>query len=620
MNTTLLSDIKSLARKLHLADQQQNMYILQCFVKSDGSTPQSEEDLKFNPNDEDIICTTGSKDGDEAAEKSGVLNKFDSNDQLTNAEYLAQNYGVELDDDLNGDGNMDNDYLNIGEMYSIEQGGNNNNKVRGNNKTPVSQPINVVDYSVVPDEIEWLTNINPEHNLDYIFMLAYSYVGDATGANVTAASPDQGRLSYNTSCTLIQDPYGTVFDSYTLEPLDSAAVTLSKKRSNGLYTPVEQTDAPAVVNNPIQTKQNGAYAFYVPDGTYKLDVSKSSYTYPNISKNLNPSYKKLYSDIYRGEDIIQHGELEHRDIPLDPVNKTASKQYAENNKVKLLSVMQSADRKKQEYVVQGRVTHPKAQINVYGRKLVKSSWIGIVASGRLAKSEADQDGRFEIRIPFSKLNKDEVVGQVEAVKKTIIPRTGGFMNIFSSNLQQAIREISSLTIGKVQADDNDVATKELDPILNTVQGYAKNDEGGIIPSAKVLVTSPFSAKPLYTTKANEKGYFEITTDNLPNFQYSLEYKDPNNKKAFQASTFKFMAQNKDHIHKENVNVYAYTQSNKNNNLAQANKDTAVLGVSDKSSSSNNIWIPVLGILGFLILSSATILGIYSYQHSKVNKE
>jgi hypothetical protein len=135
-----------------------------------------------------------------------------------------------------------------------------------------------------------------------------------------------------------------------------------------------------------------------------------------------------------------------------------------------------------------------------------------------------------------------------------------------------------------------------------------------------LVTSPFSAKPLYTTKANEKGYFEITTDNLPNFQYSLEYKDPNNKKAFQASTFKFMAQNKDHIHKENVNVYAYTQSNKNNNLAQANTDTAVLGVSDKSSSSNNIWIPVLGILGFLILSSATILGIYSYQHSKVNKE
>ncbi|MBI3366132.1 hypothetical protein HY041_00695 [Candidatus Roizmanbacteria bacterium] len=70
------------------------------------------------------------------------------------------------------------------------------------------------------------------------------------------------------------DPYGIVFDSQSLEPVTGVKVTLMKKRENGKFTIAVDEDIPSILN-PITTVEDGAFEFFVPDGTYRVDPTKS---------------------------------------------------------------------------------------------------------------------------------------------------------------------------------------------------------------------------------------------------------------------------------------------------------------------------------------------------------
>ncbi len=157
------------------------------------------------------------------------------------------------------------------------------------------------------------------------------------------------------------DPYGIVFDSQSLEPIPGVAISLLKKRDNGQFTLVKGADVVSIIN-PLYTQEDGAFSFFVPDGTYKLEASASNFNFPNNPLKLNSNYSKIYSNIYRGEEIVQKGEIEHRDLPLD------SKNSPYIAPVKLMSYFPLLDKGSNTLILQGRVSHPLTTIKCLCKK------------------------------------------------------------------------------------------------------------------------------------------------------------------------------------------------------------------------------------------------------------
>lgn len=97
--------------------------------------------------------------------------------------------------------------------------------------------------------------------------------------------------------------WGTVYDSITRAPVDSAVVTLLSAHGEKL---AETT-----------TDFDGAYSFVVPPGNYAITVRRAYYIFP--SKNVIPSGQDaLYTNLYYGTPFVLT-DTTILDIPIDPV-------------------------------------------------------------------------------------------------------------------------------------------------------------------------------------------------------------------------------------------------------------------------------------------------------------
>lgn len=292
--TARLPELQELVRKA--AGKNQDVWILQCFNEPDPSenieeNSSEEQETTFAAPGYRVICTTGSKEGDLKAHEEGVLPliSYEENN-VSHFTYLKEEYGLTTD------------------IYKKNE---SSERVKINtSETP--QPF---QYESISNELEWETHFEDGPNFDYTFILAYTENDQRTNDG-GQYSQDQTTLTTDSACSLIQDPYGTVFDSKTLEPLSGVAITILKYNGS-TYVPVTPHDAPGVTQNPILTQEDGTYAFFVPDGQYKLKISKEGYTFFGDISSLHPSYASRYQNIYQGEVIIQKGNAQHRDIPLD---------------------------------------------------------------------------------------------------------------------------------------------------------------------------------------------------------------------------------------------------------------------------------------------------------------
>ncbi|MEI6494890.1 MAG: carboxypeptidase-like regulatory domain-containing protein, partial [bacterium] len=99
-------------------------------------------------------------------------------------------------------------------------------------------------------------------------------------------------------------PWGTVYDAVTKQPIDPA------------YVVVEQ--AGETVTNAI-TDIDGRFGFFLPAGQYALKANKTHYQFP--SQILNGKERdELYDNLYFGDVINSNGEeVISRNIPLDPI-------------------------------------------------------------------------------------------------------------------------------------------------------------------------------------------------------------------------------------------------------------------------------------------------------------
>lgn len=322
------------------------------------------------------------------------------------------------------------------------------------------------------------------------------------------------------------DPYGRVFDSQSLEPVAGASVTLLKQRDTGIFTYVNPRDPNDITGgalvNPVITKEDGAFSFVVPDGTYKLSVQKSGYTFPSFYSNVD--FKKAYSDIYpeqTGSDIVQAGAIQHRDIPVD------SESVPVLTPAKIMEYSYESD-KIGDVTVQGRVSHPLSVVSFYSVMPDESNQGATTRYRLLTTVRADKLGRFSATIDQSTFDHEvgEAFGEVEPA---------------SVNL----RDMSQNAPGKVL---------KLEPIPSYLEGYAYDKQGNPLSNAKVSVVQNFSKKAYYETTTSSDGYFKVNSDYLPFYPYRLTYSSAQSG-TVDVSTSKFLTDNARFIKENRVESF-----------------------------------------------------------------
>lgn len=104
-----------------------------------------------------------------------------------------------------------------------------------------------------------------------------------------------------------REPWGTVYDSVTKQPLDPAYVQLIN-------------EATGKEEEGILTDLDGRFGFLPNVGRYKLSARKTNYAFPS-KRLMGNTADALYDNLYFGEDVAINSENDAviRNIPLDPV-------------------------------------------------------------------------------------------------------------------------------------------------------------------------------------------------------------------------------------------------------------------------------------------------------------
>jgi hypothetical protein len=377
----------------------------------------------------------------------------------------------------------------------------------------VSNPLSTLKPS---DKLHWESSY-PSFT-GRIFMMMQKL--DDSDINGGAGGQQLGTIDFNSAqskCIMIKwDPYGRVYDSYTLEPLSDAQVTLFSKQANQ-FKEVATTDIPGL-RNPIKTNVDGSFNFYTPPGTYQLKVSLPSYTFPSAQKQ-NTDYKKAYYDVYSGGEIVQKNEPVHVDIPMDPVDKDKAIAYAKDHPAKVVSSIQSLDKQTHAYDIEGIVSHPLSLIRIYGKKLSSN---GTFDKTRvIGNAVADNHGNFQVHIPISTLNPGESIGEIEAVKNlpTVHKTSEKNTNIFSQILSFIFGGVSK----ESQADQPQSSAVSVDPLLNSLTGIAYDQNKNVLANTTVGIVLEGSKSPIFTIDTDNKGYFSLPEQYIPTINYAIQY-------------------------------------------------------------------------------------------------
>jgi len=336
-----------------------------------------------------------------------------------------------------------------------------------------------------------------------------------------------GASDLNNCTTVYWDPYGRVFDSVSLEPIINVAVHLLDKDKNRV------PNQPGVLN-PNITKADGAFSFFVPDGSYYLDPKTDQYTYPLTDAEISTlsTTQSVYTELYNGAVIVQQGAVQHRDIPLKPLdsnNPTSNRPLILNKSI--VSFTQNGESYQK---ISGLVSHPKSKINIYsGTRLV-----GTV--------ESDQYGNFEILIANSLIDQTlplEIIAEKAAL-------------IVSQSRKIPLLSKLNLIIPPVEAQSAiDSEPVKIDPKPNYLVGFVYDQNQKIAPLSTVQVVIPAMDNRLYAAiKADANGFIFIPRQSLPPVEYQLVIRDPSNKIIGRQKSADFINANKNFLEREKVNL------------------------------------------------------------------
>ncbi|EKE13881.1 MAG: hypothetical protein ACD_12C00768G0006 [uncultured bacterium] len=370
------------------------------------------------------------------------------------------------------------------------------------------------------------------------------------------------------------DPYGRVFDAVSLEPMSDIRVTMMEKIEGNLvpFTPLS-----SLRKNYGDTDIRGVYNIIIDKpGTFYLDAQPPDTHLFSDFPSLSPNYSLIYSDIYhQNQSFIEKvGQITHHDIPLQPIGKPYRDAIAEPIAGSLESAIIGS-----RVVFKGRVTFPYAKVCL----------INEVSQTYILCGQADKRGEYNLTVAKNKISQREAVGVI--VEKVDL-------NALSKSVKQ--QNIVQLGNDYIPMPENITDDFKYQPILNYIEGYAPS------PQSKVVIKTSSNDKTVYSTMADDSGFFTIYAKNLPIFEYYLEFTDKN-EKVTKLSTSEFVNKNQAYLDSEKINLMQGTkQSQKiiNNNSLQNNKTT-----SSAKKAFNLAVLVIILIISLLIIIS---LGLVFY--------
>jgi len=448
--------------------------------------------------------------------------------------------------------------------------------------------------------------------------LAMNYIEPTGGGEAGSAGALQQatftfeQASMEKNCASITwDPYGRVFDNKTLEPITNASVTLLFSK-NGAFVKMTSSDVlGGNLINPQSTGPDGKFSFVVPDGDYKLVIGSPLALSSSLAE-VHPNYTKAYSELYPfvpkdiGGVIQERGAIQHRDIPVKTVGASTP--------VKMMDYFYEAEASTGNSKIEGTVSHPFTKIIAKSVKVSTADATLRTPYRVIDTVSADKNGKFDLEIDQSKLEKtDEYVEIFDNVVmekvdiKTLVKKEDGLL--------QKIAFFIGKFLPIVEAAE--VASIHFEPIPQYLEGYVYVN-GEVMPNATVEVYKNMSNKAYSSTKADEKGFFRITSEYLPRDPYSLRYVTPLGV-IVKASTSDFIATNQKTISENKVDLYNYRdQQNKTVNdlvikptvsLTAGRGETAIPAKTEQNAQSgvmakigaNKEIAPYIGVIIIMII-------------------
>lgn len=401
------------------------------------------------------------------------------------------------------------------------------------------------------------------------------------------------------------DPYGKVFDSQSMEPLPGVEVTLLKRRGDAdasPYTKVEPSEVTGEFYNPLPgTEAGGDYNFVVPTGFYKLQVKKSGYVFANGENGTTPLPLKsdsVYANVYRGEPIEENGQIQHRNVPMDPLPQTTPYVAPSVTRLALLERVNKSDTPIQT-VFDIRYSHPYTKVQFYGKNTVTGE------KRLLMEKYTNAEGFIKAAINHGgtspeALAPDEVIDEPVAIKT----------DLTQGKPQAAVSRFISWVMGLfVPHVEAQVVTKTYDPVLTYVEGCVHDAAGKTATGVtKVEVLQTFSNKPYTTVMTDVNGCFKIPSDQLPQVKFVLRYTRPNGQVMTQ-TTGQFISANKEYIATNKVDLNKFQDSKGNttppkvSGTVSGKQGTGETGAENEKSGGNG----VAGFLGTQMENSPVML-------------
>lgn len=397
---------------------------------------------------------------------------------------------------------------------------------------------------------------------------------DPTGRGNTLQYGSFGFEGQAACLSVRADPYGTVFDSQSLEPLSNVSVALSDASNNKLQLPG--------ITNPVTTLVDGLFNFLVESGTYYLSpVAPAGYSFTDQSF-IHPNYTKAYANLYKtGAAIVEEaGKPEHRDIALNPGVNPPHRAAPVNMNYGSLQLGTAVK-------ITGKQSHPLTVVSFkQGDK-------------EIATTTADKYGFYEAMIKNGLIDAAQLID----VYLTKVDLTA------SEQTSEPKKAIS------------------IEPQPPYIEGKATNKSGTVIPNAQVKVKLTMSDKVYSQTNADAGGIFIVMPKDVPALPYYLEITPPNSFAATKLTMSEFATINKEYLTTNNINLMtavkngkALITENKINqppNSEDTSKQTTNLPLDNTNGQpapANNMAL-VLGIVVFFILFVIGA-GIYIYMKQK----
>lgn len=282
------------------------------------------------------------------------------------------------------------------------------------------------------------------------------------------------------------DPYGIVFDSVSLEPLPQVEVTLLGEKKF-FYDDPE-------VPNPVTTKENGKFSFLPHNGTYFLNVKKNGYVFPSQNKSITDP---RYSEFYYGDPIVVFDKIEHRDVPVDPVDP--KNPYHSPPQITSSFIYTTGPYTE----IYGEVTHPGSLVEAKQKNIT------------IATAYASSRGFFKMVIANSRIDETVPIDLIASK-----PKTQAYHNNIFTSLSKLFQ------VHAQSPNDSTSQPVSLMPIITNLKGYALDKEGKPVGSAEVRLIDRATGGILSILQADLNGYFTVSDEDSSRVPYYVEIRKP----------------------------------------------------------------------------------------------